>query len=118
MTSRVFGWLEIRNGVVLRLVETGIDGSSRSVYVMTINRPGDLGDIAAQSLTLSQGKRLVTLVQQGFEFGGIVDLLAGQGRADDRGSLRTNVHMLRVPMAVEDDIPRHSPARQPSFTPE
>jgi hypothetical protein len=64
MTSRVFGWMGIRNGVVFRLVETGIDGSSRSVYVMTINRLGDLGDIAAQSLPLSQGKPLVALVQQ------------------------------------------------------
>jgi hypothetical protein len=49
-------------GWVPRLVETGADGSSRSVDVMAIDCPGDLGDIAA--LTLSQGKRLVALVQQ------------------------------------------------------
>src|SRR3954471_24439165 len=51
-------------GWVLRLVETGADGSSRSVDVMVIDRPGDLGDIAALGLTQSQGKRLVALVQQ------------------------------------------------------
>jgi len=39
-------------------------GSSRSVDVMAIDCPGDLGDIAALGLTLSQGKQLVALVQQ------------------------------------------------------
>jgi hypothetical protein len=63
MTGRVFGWLGIRNGVDLRLVETGVDGSSRSVDVMAIDRPGDLGDIAALGLTLAQGKQLMALVQ-------------------------------------------------------
>src|SRR4051794_29355437 len=62
MTGRVFGWLGIRNGV--GLVETGVEGSGRSVDVMMIDRPGDLGDIADLGLTLSQGKRLVALVQQ------------------------------------------------------
>jgi hypothetical protein len=47
-------------GWVLRLVETGVDGSSRSVDVMAIDRPGDLGDIAALGLTLAQGKQLLT----------------------------------------------------------
>src|SRR3954447_23923579 len=51
-------------GWVLRLVETGVDGSSRSVDVMTIDCPGDLSDIAGLGLTLAQGKRLVALVQQ------------------------------------------------------
>jgi hypothetical protein len=51
-------------GWVLRLVETGIDGSSRSVDVLEIVRPGDLGDLAALGLTLAQGKQLVALVQQ------------------------------------------------------
>jgi hypothetical protein len=51
-------------GWVLRLVETGVDGASRSVDVMTIDRLGDLGDIAALGLTLAQGKQLVALVQQ------------------------------------------------------
>jgi len=30
-------------GWVLRLVETGVDGSSRSVDVLAIDRPDDLG---------------------------------------------------------------------------
>src|SRR4051794_6875745 len=51
-------------GWVLRLVETGVDRSSRSVDVMAIDRPGDLGDIADLGLTLAQGKQLVALVQQ------------------------------------------------------
>ena len=51
-------------GWVLRLVETGVEGSSRSVDVMVIDRPGDLDDIAALGLTLAQGKQLVALVQQ------------------------------------------------------
>ena len=51
-------------GWVLRLVETGIDGSSRSVDVMAFDRSDDLGDIAALGLTLAQGKQLVALVQR------------------------------------------------------
>src|SRR3954454_9028797 len=51
-------------GWVLRLVETGTDGSSRSVDVMAIDCLGELGDIAALGLTLAQGKQLVALVQQ------------------------------------------------------
>src|SRR3954464_14203914 len=51
-------------GWVLRLMETGVEGSSRSVDVMAIDRPGDLGDIADLGLTLAQGKQLVALVQQ------------------------------------------------------
>ena len=46
-------------GWVLRLVETGIEGLDRSIDVMAIDRPGDLGDIAALGLTLSRGKQLV-----------------------------------------------------------
>jgi hypothetical protein len=51
-------------GWVLRLVEIGVEGSGRSIDVMKISRPGDLGDIAALGLTLAQGKQLVALVQQ------------------------------------------------------
>jgi hypothetical protein len=51
-------------GWVLHLVETGADGSSRSVDVMAVDRLGDLGDIAALGLTLAQDKRLVARVQQ------------------------------------------------------
>ena len=48
--------------LVLRLVETGIDGSSRSVDVLEIVGRSDPGDIAALGVTLSQGKQL--LIQQ------------------------------------------------------
>jgi hypothetical protein len=51
-------------GWVLRLVETGTEGSVRSVDVLEIDRPGDLGDLADLGLTLAQGKQLVALVQQ------------------------------------------------------
>jgi hypothetical protein len=55
MTGRVSGRLRIKDGV--GLVETGVDGASRSVDVMVIDRLGDLGDIAALGLTLAQGKQ-------------------------------------------------------------
>jgi hypothetical protein len=51
-------------GLVLRLVEIGIDGSSRSVDVLEIECPGDLGDLADLGLTLANGKQLLTQVQQ------------------------------------------------------
>src|SRR3954453_22273986 len=51
-------------GWVLRLVETGVDGSNRSIDVLAIDCLGELGDIADLGLTLAQGKQLVTLVQQ------------------------------------------------------
>ena len=51
-------------GWVLRLVETGVYGSSRSVDVMATDCLGDLGDIANLGLTLAQGKQVVALVQQ------------------------------------------------------
>src|SRR4051795_1563707 len=49
---------------VLRLVETGIDGSSRSVDVLEIVGRSDPGDIAALGVTLSQGKQLLGLIQK------------------------------------------------------
>ena len=51
-------------GLVLRLVEIGIDGSSRSVDVLEIECPGDLGDLASPGLILTNGKQLLTQVQQ------------------------------------------------------
>jgi hypothetical protein len=50
--------------LVLRLVETGTDGSSRSVDVLEIVNRSDPGDIAALGITLSQGKQLLGLIQQ------------------------------------------------------
>jgi hypothetical protein len=43
----------MRMGLILRLVETGIDGSSRSVDVLEIVRPDDLGDLADLGLSLA-----------------------------------------------------------------
>src|SRR5690349_22116329 len=51
-------------GWVLRLVETGSEGSSCSVDVLEIDRPGDLGDLAALGLTHAEGKQLLAGVQQ------------------------------------------------------
>ena len=62
MTGRMFQRLGLRMKLVLRLVKTGIDGSSRSVDVLEIVRRRDPGDIAAPGITLSQGKQL--LIQQ------------------------------------------------------
>src|SRR5690242_15447658 len=51
-------------GWVLRLVESGADGSSDSVDVLEIERPGDLGDLADLGLTHAEGKELLARVQQ------------------------------------------------------
>jgi hypothetical protein len=51
-------------GWILRLVESGTDGSSCSVDVLKIDRPGDLGDLAALGLTHAEGKQLLAEVQQ------------------------------------------------------
>ena len=50
--------------LILRLVETGIYGSSRSIDVLEIVSRRDPGDIAALGITLSQGKQLLGLIQQ------------------------------------------------------
>src|SRR5688500_3619983 len=59
-------------GWVLRLVETGVEGSGQSIDVLEIIRPNDLGNLADLGLTLSEGKRLLALVQQ--------EIVAAQGR--------------------------------------
>ena len=51
--------------LVLRLVEIGLDGQSRSSDVMVISRPDDLGDLASLGLTLAEAKQLLAHVQQG-----------------------------------------------------
>ena len=48
----------------LCLVGMGIDGQSRSLEVMAISRPDDLGDIANLGLTLAEAKLLLAQVQQ------------------------------------------------------
>ena len=49
---------------VLQLVETGTDRRTRSVEVLEISRPSDLGDIANLGLTLAEAKQLLARVQQ------------------------------------------------------
>src|SRR5215831_11044102 len=51
-------------GWILRLVQTGIDGQSRSADVMEINRADALGDISSLGLTLPEAKQLLARVQQ------------------------------------------------------
>jgi hypothetical protein len=51
-------------GRVLRLVETGADSPGRSVDVMEVSRPRDLGDIASLGLTLAEAKQILARVQQ------------------------------------------------------
>ena len=53
MTGLVFGRLGIKDGVVLRLVETGMEGRPCGVDVMKIDRRGDLGELA--DLTQAEG---------------------------------------------------------------
>ena len=50
--------------LVLRLVEIGIEGSSRSIDVLEMVGRSDLSDIAALGITLSQSKQLLALIQQ------------------------------------------------------
>ena len=50
--------------LVLRLVETGVEGVVRSVDVLEIVRPSDLGDLGDLGLSLVDGKQLVAQVQQ------------------------------------------------------
>src|SRR5690349_21920729 len=82
-------------GWVLRLVETGVKGSSRSVDVMAIDRPGDLSDIADLGLTLAQGKRLVALVQQ--------EIVTAQSR--DHAVRRPDCRTCTIPCQVKDYRP-------------
>jgi hypothetical protein len=49
---------------VLRLVETGSDGQSRSSDMMAISRPDDLNDLANLGLTLVEAKQLLAHVQR------------------------------------------------------
>lgn len=52
-------------GWVLRLVEMGPGGETRSVDLLEIDRPTGLADIANLGLTLSEAKQLLARVQQG-----------------------------------------------------
>jgi hypothetical protein len=46
-------------GWVLRLVESGVEGTSTSIDVLEIDRPGDLGDLATLGLRLVEGKQIL-----------------------------------------------------------
>src|SRR3954468_14731703 len=65
-------------GWVVQLVETGTGSRARSVDVMEISRPNDLGDIANLGLTLPEAKQLLARVQE--------RMVAAQ--ADDHAVLR------------------------------
>ena len=82
-------------GWVLRLVETGVDGSGRSVDVMAIECSGDLGDIADLGLTLSQSKQLVALVQQ--------EIVTAQSR--DHALQRPECRTCTTPCQIKDYRP-------------
>jgi hypothetical protein len=82
-------------GWVLRLVETGVEGSSRSVDVMVIDRPGELGDAAALGQTLAQGKQLIALVQQ--------EIVSAQSR--DHAARRPDCRTCTIPCQVKDYRP-------------
>jgi hypothetical protein len=82
-------------GWVLRLVEIGVDSSSRSVDVMVIDCPGDLGDVAALGLTLAQGKQLVAVVQR--------EIVSTQTR--DHAARRPECRTCTIPYQVKDYRP-------------
>lgn len=60
-------------GWIVRLVETSPAGRRRSVDVMEIDRPGNLGEIGNLGLSLAEGKQLLERVQQ--------EIVAAQARA-------------------------------------
>jgi hypothetical protein len=51
-------------GWVLRLVESGVEGSPGRVDVLEIDYPGDLRNLTDLGLKLAQGKQLLSQVQQ------------------------------------------------------
>ena len=83
-------------GWVLRLVETGVEGPGGSVDVLEIVRRGDFGDIAALGLTLSEGRRLLALVQQ--------EIVASQCR--DHATRRPTCRSCAAACQVKDYRPR------------
>jgi len=83
-------------GWVLRLVETRADGSSRSVDVLEITRPGDLGDLADLGLTLADGRQPLAQVQQA--------VVAAQSR--DHAARRPECRTCATLCQVKDYRPR------------
>ena len=81
--------------LVLRLVETGVEGVVRSVDVLEIVRTGDLGDLGDLGLSLVDGKQLVAQVQQA--------LVAAQSR--DHAARRPTCRSCATPCQVKDYRP-------------
>jgi len=82
--------------LVLRLIETGIDGQCRSSDVMAIRRPDDLGDLGNLGLTLVEAKQLLAHVQP--------DVVAAQ--ADNHAKFRPDCHSCGRLCHVKDWRPR------------
>src|SRR4051794_11040766 len=81
--------------LVLRLVETGVEGVTRSVDVLEIVRPGDLGDLGDLGLSLMDGKQLVAQVQQA--------VVATQSR--DHAARRPTCRTCTTPCQIKDYRP-------------
>src|SRR4051794_21086933 len=81
--------------LVLRLVETGVEGVTRSVDVLEIVRTGDLLDLGDLGLSLVDGKRLVAQVQQA--------LVTAQSR--DHAARRPTCRSCATPCQVKDYRP-------------
>ena len=78
--------------LVLRLVETEIEGVTRSVDVLEIDRPGNLGDLGDLGLSPVDGKQLVAQVQQA--------VVATQSR--DHAARRPTYRLCATPCQVKD----------------
>jgi hypothetical protein len=89
--GHVGGW-GMRMRLVLRLMETGVEGVIRSVDVLGIVRPGDLGDLGDLGLSLMDGKQLVAQVQQA--------VVAAQSR--DHAARRPTCRSCGTPCQVKD----------------
>jgi hypothetical protein len=81
--------------LVLRLVETGVEGVVRSVDVLEIVRPSDLGDLGDLGLSLVDGKQLVAQVQQA--------VVAAQSR--EHAAQRPTCRSCAAPCQVKDYRP-------------
>src|SRR5690349_17679220 len=81
---------------VLRLVESGVEGSSGSVDVLEIERSGDLGDLANLGLTHAEGKQLLAQVQQA--------VVAAQGR--EHAARRPACRICGAACRIKDYRPR------------
>ena len=81
--------------LVLRLVETGVEGVVRSVDVLEIVRAGDLGNLGDLGLSLVDGKPLVAQVQQA--------VVAAQSR--DHAAQRPTCRSCATPCQVKDYRP-------------